>query len=146
MQNEANSATQAKPKWYTRIPHAITLLFIIIVFVAILTYVLPAGSYERVEVDGRNRVVPGSYAEIASTPVGLLDMFRAIPLGFKAAVEIIFIVLAGGIMFGIMEKTKAVENSIGTLVKSLGLKRKYLIVVIMTFVFGMLGVAVVLQY
>lgn len=132
-------------KWYERIPHAVVILFGIILFVTALTYILPAGTYERMEVDGRSRVIPGSYQEIASTPIGILDMFKAIPLGFKAAVEIVFIVLAGGIMFGIMEASKAVENAIGTLVRKLGLKRKYLIVVIMTFVFGSLGVAVGLE-
>jgi len=129
-------------KWYERIPHAVTMLFVIIIFVTILTYLLPAGEYERELVNGRNRVIPGSYEIIPSSPVGLLDMFKAIPLGFKTAVEIIFIVLAGGIMFGIMEKSMAVENSIGTLVNRLGLKRKYFIVVLMTFVYGLLGVAV----
>lgn len=129
-------------KWYERIPHAVTMLFGIIVLVTILTYILPAGSYDREVVDGRNRVIPGSYQEIAATPVGLLGMFKAIPLGFKAAAEIIFITLAGGIMFGIMEKSRAVENTIGTLVKSLGIKRKYFIVVLMTFVYAFLGIAV----
>lgn len=135
----------SKPKtlsFFERIPHAITMLFGIIVLVSLLTYILPAGTYERVLVDGRNRVIPNSYTTIDSTPVGVLDMFRAIPLGFKTASEIIFIVLAGGIMFGFMEKSKAVENAIGTLVKKLGLKNKYLIIVIMTFVYGFLGVAV----
>jgi len=129
-------------KWYQRIPHALTILLGIIVLVTLMTYILPAGSYERELVDGRNRVIPGSYKTVASTPITFFRMFAAIPLGFKAAVEIIFIVLAGGIMFGIMEKSQAVENAVGTLVKQLGLERKYLIVVIMTFVFGMLGVAV----
>jgi uncharacterized ion transporter superfamily protein YfcC len=69
-------------------------------------------------------------------------MFKAIPLGFKAAVEIIFVVLAGGIMFGIMEKSEAVENTVGTIVRKLGLEKKYLIVIIMTFIYGFLGVAV----
>ena len=72
-------------------------------------------------------------------------MFKAIPLGFKSASEIIFIVLAGGIMFGFMEKSKAIENAIGTLIKKMGLKRKYLIVVIMTFTYGLLGVSVGLE-
>ncbi len=126
----------------SRIPHAITMLFGIIVLVTVLTYLLPAGMYERVEVDGRSTVLPNSYKTIASTPVGFLDMFKAIPLGFKAAVEIIFIVLAGGIMFGFMEKSKAVENAVGTLVKNLGLRNKHLIIVIMTFIYGLLGVAV----
>ena len=131
-----------KKKWYERIPHAVSILFGIIIFTTILTYIIPAGAFERIPVDGRMRVVPGSYKILDSTPVGLLDMFKAIPLGFKAAVEIIFIVLAGGIMFGIMEESKAVENSIGTLVKKMGLQKRYTIVVIMTFVYGLLGVAV----
>ena len=129
-------------KWYYNIPHAVTMLFGIIVLVTILTYILPAGTYERVMVDGRSRVVPNSYSQGTSSPISLLGMFRAIPLGFKASSDIIFIVLAGGIMFGIMEKSKAVENAVGTLVRKLGLERKYLIVVILTFIFGMLGVAV----
>ncbi|RDY61540.1 YfcC family protein [Flagellimonas nanhaiensis] len=137
--------SKPKPKslsFFKRIPHAITMLFSIIVLVTILTYILPAGTYERVLVDGRNTVVPNSYKTIASTPVGFLDMFKAIPLGFKAAVEIIFIVLAGGIMFGFMEKSKAVENAVGTLVNKMGLKNKFTIIVIMTFIYGILGVAV----
>lgn len=127
---------------FNRIPHAITMLFGIIALVSIMTYILPAGTYERILVDGRSTVVPNSYRTIASTPIGILDMFKAIPLGFKAAVEIIFIVLAGGIMFGFMEKSKAVENAVGTLIKNLGLQRKNLIIVIMTFIYGLLGVAV----
>ncbi|MEM1257746.1 MAG: TIGR00366 family protein [Bacteroidota bacterium] len=136
---KGNSTTKSI---FNRIPHAITMLFGIIVLVSIMTYILPAGSYERVLVEGRSTVVPNSYQTIASTPIGILDMFKAIPLGFKAAVEIIFIVLAGGIMFGFMEKSKAVENAVGTLIKNLGLQRKNLIIVIMTFIYGLLGVAV----
>lgn len=129
-------------KWYQRIPHAITMLFLIIILVSTLTYIIPAGAYERVLMNGRNAVVPGSYSIIESTPISILDMFRAIPLGFKEAAHIIFIVLAGAIMFGFMEKSKAVENVVGTLVKKLGLKRKNAIIVIMTFIYGFLGVAV----
>ena len=137
-----NNQPESKLSFFKRIPHAITMLFGIIIFITLLTYLLPAGMYERVIVNGRSTVVPNSYKTIASTPIGILDMFKAIPLGFKAAVEIIFIVLAGGIMFGFMDKTKAVENAVGTLVKKLGLKNKYLIIVIMTFIYGLLGIAI----
>jgi len=131
-----------KKQWFKRIPHAVTMLFGIIILVTVLTYILPAGTYERVLVNGKNVVVPDSYKTITPTPVNVLDMFKAIPLGFKDAVHIIFIVIAGAIMFGFMEKSKAVENSVGTLVKKLGLKNKNLIIVIMTFIYGLLGVAV----
>lgn len=127
---------------FERIPHAIAMLFSIIILVSLLTYVLPAGTFERVIIDGRSTVVPNSYKVIASTPINLLEMFKAIPLGFKAGVEIIFIVIAGGIMFGFMEKSKAIENAVGTLIKKLGLQRKNLIIVIMTFMYGLLGVTV----
>ena len=129
-------------KWYERIPHPVIMLFGIIVITAALSYILPAGAYEREVVDGRQRVVPGSYRLMASTPVGLLDLFRAIPAGFKTAVDIIFVVLASGIMFGVLERSRMVENTVGTIVKNLGLQRKYLIVVLMTFVYGFLGVAI----
>lgn len=132
----------ATKRWYERIPHPVVMLFVIIVFTAILSYILPAGSYERELVDGRQRVIPGSYQTIDQTPVGLLGLFRAIPLGFKTASEIIFIVMASGIMFGVLEKTQMVENAVGTFVKKLGLQRKYFIVVIMTFIYGFLGVAI----
>ncbi len=131
-----------KKKWYERIPHPVVMLFAIIVLTAILSYILPAGNYEREVIDGRERVVPGTYEVIESTPIGLIEMFTAIPLGYKTAAEIIFIVLASGVMFGVLEKSGMIENTVGSLVKNLGLKRKYFIVVMMTFIFGLLGVMI----
>lgn len=131
-----------KRRWYERIPHPVTMLFGIIILATILSYVLPAGLFERVEVDGRMRVIPGTFQYIDQSPLSILDMFVAMSKGFKTASDIIFVVLASGIMFGILEKSKMVENAVGTIVKKLGLKRRYLIVILMTYVFGMLGVAV----
>ena len=131
-----------KKRWYERIPHPVTMLFGIIVLATIMSYILPAGMFERELVDGRERVVPGTFKFVDQSPVSILDMFTALAKGFKAASDIIWVVFASGIMFGILERSKMVENAVGTLVKNLGLKRKYLIVVVMTFVFGLLGVAV----
>lgn len=132
-----------KPKrWYDYIPHPLAMLFGIVVLAALMSYLLPAGLYERITVEGRERVVPGSYQTIARSPVGLLDLFRAIPMGFKAASEIIFVVLASGIMFGVLERSKMVEHAVGALVRSMGLQRRYLIVLLMTYLYGLLGVVV----
>ena len=118
------------------------MLFGIIVFTAVLSHILPAGLYERELVDGRQRVIPGSYHEIDPTPLNFLDTFLTIPGGFASAIAIIFVVLSSGIMFGILEKSGMIENAVGTFVGKLGLKRRYFIVVAMTFVFGFLGVFV----
>ncbi|MDB4065150.1 YfcC family protein, partial [Flavobacteriaceae bacterium] len=128
--------------WFEKIPHAVSMLFMIIVFVTLLTYIIPAGEFKRILIEGRNNVIPGSYSIIPSTPIGFLDMFKAIPLGFKAAIEVMFVVFSGGIMFGVMEKTKAIENAVGTFVHKVGRDKKYLAVVIMTFIYGALGVFV----
>lgn len=135
-------AQKKRKKWYELIPHPVLMLFGIIVLTALLSYILPAGAFERIEVEGRQRVVPNSYQQIEPTPVGLLDMFLAIPLGFKAAIEIVFIVLASGIMFGILEKSGMVENTVGTLVKKMGLNRRFLLVAALTYLYGGLGVMI----
>ncbi|MEM6343182.1 MAG: YfcC family protein [Bacteroidota bacterium] len=129
-------------KWYQRIPHPVIMLFGIIVLMTILSYIVPAGIYERVEIEGRQRVVPGSYQQIESTPVGVMDMFMAIPKGYKTAAGIIFVVLASGIMFGVLEKAGTIETSVGTLIKNLGQEKKFLIVVLLTFLYGFFGVAI----
>jgi uncharacterized ion transporter superfamily protein YfcC len=131
-----------KKYWFNFIPHPVVMLFGMLVMAAILSYVIPAGSFDRIVIDGKERVIAGSFKMITPTPLSLMDMFVAIPKGFKTAIDIIFIVLASGIMFGFMEKTGAIENAIGTFVKNIGIKRKFLIVWIMTFVFGALGVFV----
>jgi len=133
---------QQKARWYEKIPHPVVMLFGMVILATVLSYLLPAGIFERELINGRQRVIPGSYKTMAQTPVGFLDMFVAFSKGFKAASDIIFVVLTSGIMFGILEKSRMIENAIGTIIKKLGLKNRYLIVVLMTFIFGMLGVAV----
>ena len=131
-----------KVRCYEKIPHPVTMLFGIIILATVMSYLLPAGSFEREIVDGRQRVIPGTFKFVDQNPVSILDMFTALAKGFKTASDIIWVVFASGIMFGIFQKSKMVENAVGTIVKKLGLKRRYFIVILMTYVFGMLGVAV----
>lgn len=55
-----------------RFPHPLTLLTLCILLAAGLSYILPAGSYDRVEDEatGRELVVPGSYHQVEPSPVG----------------------------------------------------------------------------
>lgn len=129
-------------KWYERIPHPVVMLFGIIILVTILSYVIPAGAYEREEIDGRQRVVANSYQTIEATPVSFLEMFKAFPKGFKTASNVIYVVFAGGIMFGILERSRMIENTVGTVIHKLGLGRKFLLVFLLTYFFGLFGVIV----
>jgi len=128
--------------WLSKIPHPVVLLFLIMIAVAGLTYIIPAGEYQRELINGRLRVVPGTFKEITSTPTDFMDLFRALPIGFKGAAEVIYVVLAGGIMFGVLQKSKMIENVVGSIVKYMGHNQKYLLIILMTYIFGMAGVAI----
>ena len=78
-----------------RVPHIYVMVFILLVFMALMTYVLPTGAYERYtdEVSGRTLVAAGSYTVTEASPVSLLGVFQAIPRGMSAAADVIFFVL-----------------------------------------------------
>ena len=118
------------------------MLFGIILLVSALTYLLPAGAYERVEVAGRLRVVPDSYRTVEQSPISFLDIFRAFPEGYRVATPIIFICLASALMFAILDATGALENAVGRLLHKLGTKRAELVLVLLTLFYGLLGIMV----
>ncbi|MGE1145767.1 YfcC family protein, partial [Bacillus pumilus] len=64
------------------------LLLGFLVIATILTYILPAGEYARVEVDGRTTVDPQSFKWIDSTPVGFFEMVKAIHTGMVEGADI----------------------------------------------------------
>ncbi len=132
--------TSGKPK--KKFPHVYVLLFGIVLVCAILTYIVPAGSYEYVEIttsDGGTREVVDatSYTETESTPVGLMELLTSIPRGLTESASIIFFILIIGGSFGILQDTGAIAAGLGDLTKKLGNKQIIIIPVIMlAFAFG----------
>jgi uncharacterized ion transporter superfamily protein YfcC len=110
------------PKPRFKVPHTLVLLFGMVVLAQVLTYVLPAGSFDRVEnAAGRLQVVPGSFHLTPDTePLSPVAMFTAIPRGFSAAEEIIFFVFIIGGAFGVLRATGAVDAALGALLRGLG--------------------------
>ena len=66
-----------------KIPHTFVLLFCVMLIVALLTYIIPAGEYSRVEDSTTERTVvdPLSYERVEKTPVNIFGVFKAIPKG-----------------------------------------------------------------
>ncbi len=91
-------AETKKKSLLDRIPHPLALLFYIIIFAALLTYIIPAGEFQRVEMESDigtvTRTLPGTYERIESNPAGVFDVLRAVPLGFIGIADIVFIVFA----------------------------------------------------
>jgi uncharacterized ion transporter superfamily protein YfcC len=106
----------------SRVPHTLVLLSGMIVLAFALTWLLPAGQYERSEnEDGRMQVVPGSYAELPDHPSpSPVSIFTAVPRGLVAAAEIIFFVFIIGGAFALLRATGAIDALLGASLRRLG--------------------------
>ncbi|MDD2057929.1 hypothetical protein NPS58_10900 [Pseudomonas putida] len=75
MAEESASAQNLEQDLTSRFPTAYTILLLLIVLIAALTWIIPAGKYERVmnEEVGREVAVPGTYQVVESSPQGFMD-------------------------------------------------------------------------
>ncbi|MDO5493208.1 MAG: TIGR00366 family protein [Nesterenkonia sp.] len=118
--------------------HPFLVLGAVIVVAAISTWLIPAGAFDREEVDGQEVVVEGSYQAVDEAPAGLTDVFTSIHLGMVEAAAIIFFIFVVGGAFGVMRRTQAVEVGITALAGRMR-RSQILIIPILMLVFGIAG-------
>lgn len=104
-----------------KFPSAYTILFLLIAFVALLTWIVPAGQYERTMNAELGKEVPiaGTYAPTEGNPQGVIDVLLAPIDGFydhttyqAAAIDVsLFILIIGGFL-GLVTKTGAIDAGI----------------------------------
>lgn len=104
-----------------RFPTAYTILFALIVLVAGLTWIIPAGRFDRVgnEAVGREIAVAGTYKTVEANPQGVLDILMAPVAGFydpdsyaANAIDVaLFVILLGGFL-GVVNATGAIDTGI----------------------------------
>lgn len=121
----------------SKVPHIFVILFLFIVLMTILTYIVPAGIYDRVPVEGTSRMMidANSYHYVDKTPVGLLDLFVAIPQGFVEAGWVVVLTFCVGGAFMVVKKTGAIAIGVDGLAKRLS-KRGILIIPILMILFA----------
>jgi uncharacterized ion transporter superfamily protein YfcC len=129
-----------------RFPQPITLLLICVAVAAVLTWVLPAGRYDRRDdpATGRSVVVAGTYHAVEPTPVRPFDALVSVPRGMADASAVVFYVFLVGGAFGVVEKTGALTRLVHWLVTRLA-GRRTLVIPVACVVFGMGGVLIQMQ-
>ena len=123
-----------------RMPHTYVLLAVILLVVVLLTYLIPAGQYDRVldPVSDRMVVVPGSFHSVEGARAGFFDIFLALQRGYVGAADIIFLILfAYGYVY-LLTDNGTLHSSINALIRVLG-GRTHLIIPAAMMIFGVLG-------
>jgi len=111
------------------------IILLLMIFSGILTVILPAGKYDRINENGRTLVVDGSYREIAPPHYPFWRWFTAPveilfgPENLTPIVLIIFIFSVGG-SIAILESAGILKNLVDMLVARF-VKRKYLLIVLL---------------
>jgi len=108
-------------------PHVFVLLLLIIVVVTILTYIIPAGQYDRVldPSTGRQLIDPNSFKYIDKTPVGLFGMLLSIVEGLIQASNISILIFCAFATLYLIEQTGAMDAGIAWMVKRTKRNPKY---------------------
>ncbi|KGX86352.1 YfcC family protein [Pontibacillus litoralis] len=131
-----------KRKWV--MPDAYVILFFILFLVACATYIVPAGTFERVTQDDVTTVIPGSFEYVQSNPTGIMELFRSIQEGMVQSASLIFLVLIIGGAFAVIESTGSIDALIMKTINKTKNKEWLLIAIVSTLfsIFGSLGIIV----
>lgn len=117
-----------------KLPSSYTILMLIIAFMAVMTWIIPAGQYQ---VDEAGNLVAGTYEKVAQNPQGIYDVFMApvrAMLGHgatDAAISVAFFIIMVGAFLGVVNETGALDVGIASIVKRFKGREKMLIYILM---------------
>ena len=116
-----------------KLPDTAAFFMIMIFIAAILTYIIPAGSFERTvdEVTGRTLVVDGTYSQIEGGGVSAEQLFSSLFRGMVGGADIVAFIFVVGGCFGIINSTGAFDRGLETLMYRLSGREGLLITAIM---------------
>ena len=122
-----------------RLPHPLILLLAGVAVAAALTWVIPAGVYERRTDPATQRsvVIPGTYARVKAAPVGPGGALMAVPRGIISGADVILTILFVGGTFALLDATGALARLVGSLLRRT--RRPRLILILVSLVFATLG-------
>ena len=106
-----SDTTLTKKKF--NLPHIYVLLFGLIVLCTILTWVLPAGEFDRVD----GTAVAGNFHLVEASPVGPFQMFQLIYQGFLDAGSVLFFVFISYASINIMISSGAFNGLVAFLLR-----------------------------
>lgn len=132
-----------------KVPHVYAIIFALMVIFAVLTWIVPSGSYQRQEVNGREVTVAGTYGQSEKTYIdeetgdevdlrqGVFDVLQAPTRGIQEAIEVVAFILIVGGSFQVITKTGAITSGMGRVVRRF--KNKDILIIPIAMVLFALG-------
>ncbi|MBM7622679.1 YfcC family protein [Sporohalobacter salinus] len=117
-----------------KMPSAYTILITLIIVVALLTWIVPAGKYQQ----QNGKPVPETYHQVEQNPQGIFEIIMAPVRGFHDAIGVSFFILVIGGYLGIVMETGAIDSGIAHITRALKGKEKWMIPILM-IAFGLGG-------
>lgn len=119
-------------------PHTYVLLISVMIVMALLTWIIPAGQFEMIEQGDRTVAVPNSWHAVEANPQGLFAIINSIPRGLVESASISFFIFLIGGAFTVINETGTVTAFIYKITNALKGKESLLIPVFL-LVFGLAG-------
>lgn len=132
-----------------KVPHVYAIIFALMVIFAVLTWIVPSGSYQRQEVNGREVTVAGTYEQSEKTCIdeetgdevdlrqGVFDVLQAPTRGIQEAIEVVAFILIVAGSFQVITKTGAITSGMGRVVRRF--KNKDILIIPIAMVLFALG-------
>lgn len=132
-----------------KVPHVYAIIFALMVIFAVLTWIVPSGSYQRQEVNGREVTIAGTYEQSEKTYIdeetgdevdlrqGVFDVLQAPTRGIQEAIEVVAFILIVGGSFQVITKTGAITSGMGRVVRRF--KNKDILIIPIAMVLFALG-------
>ena len=108
-------------------PSSIAILILLTIALAILTHLIPAGEYTRVD----NVPIAGTYTVTEPNPQGIWDILAAPMEGFRGAIDIILFVFVLSGCLGILGKSRSLDAGLMYVINRLNGREKMMIPIVM---------------
>ncbi len=149
MTDEPTVAPSGAAKAPFKMPHTLALMFMLMIAALVMTWVLPAGSFQtEINDAGREVVIAGTFTVIEDHPkMSPLALFTSIPRALAEAQDIIFFVLLIGGALAVIRDTGAIDALLGRAIVRFGSAPGLLILAgVFMFAFGSATIGMAIEY
>lgn len=138
VKKQSPQPSEPQKKKMFKVPHSFVIILFIILFATLLTWVIPAGQFDRIEnALGIKVVNPETFSIIEKSPVNPLKIPMYILDGFIKSADLFFLIILSGGAFNVITSSGALQAAVGKVAKKFSSKET-IFIPILTLLFGLI--------